>query len=729
MENSPKKILKQVFGYETFRPLQKEIIDSVLNKQDALVIMPTGGGKSLCYQIPGLIFKGLTVVVSPLISLMKDQVEQLAGLGVPALCLNSSLSRKTYATNTRRIKNGEAKLLYLAPETLLKSATLDLLSSAGVFCLAIDEAHCISEWGHDFRPEYRQIAGVRSRFSNAVCIALTATATPQVQQDIKSNLDFDSSNAYIGSFNRENLFIRVVLKQDPVAQTISILKKHPDRSGIIYCFSRKQVDDLYEILEERGFSVRPYHAGLSDEERKNNQSLFIKDDVQIMVATIAFGMGINKPNVRFVIHYDLPKNIESYYQEIGRAGRDGLRSECVLLFSYGDIQKIKYFIKEKPLHEKRVAEIHLQALLKFAETDICRRIPLLSYFGETVSQKTCAMCDNCLADKKELTDITVYAQKFLSCVKRTGEMFGAAHIIDVLRGAEVKKVFKFGHQQLSTYGIGKELSKKQWFHLSHQLLHKGFMIQDMEYGGLKLTPAAWEIVKGKVTFSGRIEEESAEVVKKKLPKDGIDYDEKLFGRLRRKRKSLADEAGVPPYVIFSDRTLIEMSAYFPQAIKSLGNIFGIGEEKLKKFGFIFLELICEYCEKHHIKEIPKEFGNKTRKTPKKSGILRHITIGEAYNAGASIENIMAQYGIKAGTVLDHLFKYRMEGHSIRTDGLLSVSALPEKEMPPVLQTFKSIGTAYLSPVYEAHHGKISYEDLKILRLIFLENQKAGRKTA
>jgi len=462
MKGNPEKILKKVFGYDEFRPLQAEIIDSVLNRQDALVIMPTGGGKSLCYQIPALIFDDLTIVVSPLISLMKDQVEQLAELGIPAICLNSSISREEYGKNIGLIKQGKTNLLYIAPETLLKPGILDLLSSAGVSCLAIDEAHCISEWGHDFRPEYRQLADVRSRFSDAVCIALTATATPRVQQDIKNSLNIKSSSEYIGSFNRENLFIRIVPKADPVDQTVSFIRQFPDQSGIIYCFSRKQVEDLSETLGQKGFSVRPYHAGLSGEERKKNQELFIKDDVLIIVATIAFGMGINKP--------------------------DGLRSECMLLFSYGDIQKIKYFINQKPAHEKRMANIHLQALLKFAETDICRRIPLLGYFGEDYSIKTCGMCDNCLADKsdkKELQDITVYAQKFLSCVKRTGEIFGAAHVVDVLRGSESKKVLKFEHQTLSTYGIGKDLTKKQWFHLSRQFLHKELVTQDMEYGGLK----------------------------------------------------------------------------------------------------------------------------------------------------------------------------------------------------------------------------------------------------
>ncbi len=446
--NQAKTILQNVFGYDEFRPLQEKIIDNVLRKNDTLAIMATGGGKSLCYQIPALVFSGLTIVVSPLISLMKDQVEQLTESGVAAVFLNSSLPPAEYRRNVEQIKQNKIKIVYLAPEALLKPKILAMLSSVKLDCIAIDEAHCISAWGHDFRPEYRQLVEVRSRFPDAACIALTATATPRVREDIKQSLRFDASSEFIASFNRENLFIQIVPKNNPLDQTIKFIKKFPDQSGIIYCFSRKQVDDLSSVLQRDGFSVKPYHAGLPEKDRKENQELFIRDDVQIIVATIAFGMGINKPNIRFVVHYDLPKNIESYYQEIGRAGRDGLKSDCLLLFSYADIQKLKYFINQKNDHEKRVANIHLNALLRFLETDICRRIPLLTYFGEEYSIKTCNMCDNCLAGKKELIDLTVCAQKFLSCVKRTGEVFGAGHIIDVLRGSKAQKVINFGHQHL-----------------------------------------------------------------------------------------------------------------------------------------------------------------------------------------------------------------------------------------------------------------------------------------
>ena len=586
-------ILEDIFGYSEFRPLQREIIGNVLKKRDALVIMHTGGGKSLCYQIPALIFDGLTVVVSPLISLMKDQVEQLRELNAPAVHLNSALPDEEYNNNIARLRKKEVKLLYLAPEALLAPRMLSLLSSLQVDCLAIDEAHCISEWGHDFRPEYRQIAEVRSRFPSAVCIALTATATPRVREDIGRNLRFEASSEFISGFDRENLFLQVIPKTDPLSQTVAFLREHPDQSGIIYCFSRRQVDELYEVLEGRGFSVRPYHAGLSDSDRMENQELFIRDDVQIIVATIAFGMGINKPNVRFVIHYDLPKNIDTYYQEIGRAGRDGLRADCLLLFSYGDIRKIKYFINQKEGEERRIAEIHLNALLQFAETDGCSRQPLLGYFGEVYTAEKCDMCDNCLAGDRKRVDITIAAQKFLSCIKRTGELFGTNHIIDVLRGSQSQKVLKFKHERLSTYGVGREFSQKQWSHLSRQFLRHGLMDQDVKHGSLKLTQKAYEVFKGAEKVWGIIEEEH--VIYKKRRVSELDYDGVLFEKLRKKRKELADRGNMPPYIVFSDKTLIEMATFFPRTRESLLIIHGVGSVKYKKYGTAFLRIIDLYC--------------------------------------------------------------------------------------------------------------------------------------
>lgn len=724
MRSVPGSILKDVFGYDKFRPLQLEIITNVLARKDTLAIMPTGGGKSLCYQIPALIFPGLTVVVSPLIALMKDQVEQLNELGVPALFLNSSLSFEEYQENMQQVRRGQIKLLYVAPETLLTPRLFNLLSDVSLDCLTIDEAHCISEWGHDFRPEYRQLVGVRERFPKAVCLALTATATPRVRQDIKTSLGFENSNEFIASFNRENLLIEVHPKTDPTAQTLEFIRRFSDQSGIIYCFSRKQVDELTTTLVKQGFSARSYHAGLADAERKENQELFIRDDVQIIVATIAFGMGINKPNVRFILHYDLPKSIESYYQEIGRAGRDGLPAHCLLLYSYADVQKLKYFIDQKEDLERQVAYEHLKALTRYAESDVCRRAPLLAYFGEKYITENCGMCDVCLKGEQNLVDLTIPAQKFLSCVKRTGEMFGAAHIADVLLGSENRKVLKFSHQNLSTYGIGKDLSRKQWLHVSRQLVQGGLLAQDDQYGGLQVTAKAAPVLRGIDRFLGVLEpERAAESMAGNAGE--AEHDSALFEILRKKRKELADAAHVPPYVIFSDKTLMEMAAYYPASVNSLKKIFGVGSRKLAKYGQVFIEEITAYCKEHQLVEKRKPGASRTEVKSGAERQPRHNLVGEAYNAGASIQELMEQFGVQQGTILNHLSKYILEGYSLRSSEYLALPDLPEDLLQKAMEAFKALGTEYLKPIYEELDGAVNYDDLKLLRLYYLTEEHAS----
>ena len=541
LKEQPEKILRETFGYPEFHPLQKEIIESVLEKKDTLVIMPTGGGKSICYQIPALIFEGLTIVISPLISLMRDQVYQLEQYGIDAVFLNSSLSAEEYRNNVSLICENRVKLLYVAPETILKQSVLSLLGELRVECIAIDEAHCISEWGHDFRPEYRSLSGLRKFFPEASVVALTATATERVRGDIKTNLSFTDSNDFIASFNRANLFYEAAMKDDPLVQTVSFIKNFPDQSGIIYCLSRDQVDRLSLKLIELGYSAGAYHAGLPDEMRRKNQDLFINDEVKIMVATIAFGMGVHKTNVRFVVHHDLPKSIESYYQETGRAGRDGLDARCLLLYSYSDIHKIKYFIEQMADEkERRIATLHLNNLIDYAETESCRREPLLLHFGENYTEENCGMCDNCVNPPKEKADLTVEAQKFLSCIKRTGEVFGFSHIIDVLRGSKSKKVLKFGHDELSTYGIGKDYSAREWQHLANQLVRKGLIFQDVEnYGSLKITTVGYDLMKGNLTFEGYLKgEEKTDFLKR-----NNSHNDELFALLRSKRREIAEEEG------------------------------------------------------------------------------------------------------------------------------------------------------------------------------------------
>ena len=718
-------ILKNTFGYEEYRPLQREIIENLLIGKDTLVIMPTGGGKSLCYQIPALIFKGLTVVVSPLISLMKDQVEQLMELGINAVFLNSTLSYEEYRDNVSRIVKNEIQLLYLAPETLLMGKTLNLLSSQPLDCLTIDEAHCISEWGHDFRPEYRQIIEVRQRFPKAVCVALTATATPQVQQDIKRSLHFESSNEFVASFNRENLFLQILQKRRPQEQTVLFLNRFPNQSGIIYCLSRRQVDELTELLIMEDFSVKPYHAGLSDDTRRRNQEAFIRDDVQIMVATIAFGMGINKPNIRFVLHYDLPKNIESYYQQIGRAGRDGLQANCMLLFSYGDIQKIKYFINQKEEHEQRIANIQLNALIGLVETDECRRVPLLRYFGERYQEPKCGMCDNCSEEKKPLVDVTIPAQKFLSCMKRTGEIFGAGHVIDVLRGSKSKKVMSCRHNELSTYGIGTDYSKRQWFFLSRQFIQKGLIDQDMEFGSLKLTPKAWEVLRGKETVFAKAEEREDSFSQRESEKEMVVHDGVLFELLRKKRKKLADEGNIPPYIIFPDKTLIEMAIYFPQSYENLIKLHGVGTIKYEKYGEIFLDIIRDYCEKNQIESKLKQGRRRTlRLTTTALNKPKYVVVGEDFNSGKSILELQNAFDVKLSTIIQHLYRYVSDGNTIRlNDELLDNSMVSNDQRQMVYNTFKSLGTEMLKPIFQALDEKISYDELHMLRLCYLvENQ-------
>ena len=715
----PAFILKDTFGYDTFRPLQREVIENVLAGRDTLAIMPTGGGKSLCYQIPALLLDGLTVVVSPLIALMKDQVEQLRANGVPAVFLNSSLSPEDYQENMDYVRDGSAKLLYVAPETLLTPRIFSLLSTLKLALLTIDEAHCISEWGHDFRPEYRQLVDVRQRYPQAVCLALTATATPRVRSDIKTSLNFSQSNEFVASFNRENLFIEVAPKRDPIAQTVRFLERFKEQSGIIYCFSRKQVDELSAYLGAKGFSVRPYHAGLEDAERKANQEAFIRDDAQIIVATIAFGMGINKPNVRFVVHYDLPKSVEGYYQEIGRAGRDGLPAHCMLLYNYSDVAKLRYFINQKEGDERQIASEHLDAIVRYAEDEInCRRKPLLTYFGETYTADNCKNCDNCTSEPAELTDITIPAQKFLSCVKRTGERFGAGYVVDVLRGSKAEKVLRNRHDQLSTYGIGEELSKKQWMHLARQLTQMGYLKQEGEYRTLSLTPKAMQTLKNRTPIMGQLQEAEARPSNARARKTELEYNHALFALVRQKRKELADAAGVPPYVIFSDKTLVEMCAYYPQSLESLLTISGVGQVKLNQYGEAFLEVIKAYCQKKGLKEKQKEVLR-----PKNDSGRRYVFVGEAYNAGESIQSLMERYQVQASTIVNHLVRFAAAGNPLRNgDELQLLTSTSPDQQQAAMQAFDELGTAFLKPVFDKLEGTIDYDELKILRLLYLSAQ-------
>jgi ATP-dependent DNA helicase RecQ len=468
--------------------LQAEIIAGLLAGRDALAVMPTGSGKSLCYQLPSLLFDGLTVVVSPLISLMQDQVMQLRDLGVPAVFLNSALDHGDYIAAAGQVRAGETRLLYTSPETLLRPETLVLLDRSRVRCLAIDEAHCISEWGHDFRPEYRQLLPVRRRYADAACIALTATATERVRRDIQERLGIRAGSVFVASFNRPNLFLEVQARSGGFGQAHAFLQAHREQSGIIYCSTREGVERLAAFLVDKGWAALPYHAGMDAETRRRNQEQFSRDRVPIIVAAIAFGMGINKSNVRFVLHFNLPKDLESYYQEIGRAGRDGLRADCLLLYSRQDLITISHFIEEGAASERPGRQARLQAMARYAEAEGCRRIPLLQYFGEEADD--CGFCDNCLAARGERprVDVSDAARLFLECVRLTGQMFGTGHIVEVLRGSRSQRVRQHHHDQLPTYAAGREYSAAQWRALADAFIRQGLLEQDMEHGGLRLCP-------------------------------------------------------------------------------------------------------------------------------------------------------------------------------------------------------------------------------------------------
>ncbi len=597
-------VLRSVFGYDRFRPLQGQIIENVLRRRDTLVVMPTGGGKSLCYQIPALLFPGVTVVVSPLISLMQDQVAQLRELGVSAAFLNSTLAHNEYVQTMHQVRREEVKLLYMAPETLLRPEILLMLEECRVDCLAIDEAHCISQWGHDFRPEYRRLMPVRKRFPAAVCIALTATATPRVRADIQQTLGLSEENEFVTSFDRPNLFIEVMPKENVLAQTREFVLDHPTQSGIVYCATRDRVDELAADLRAHGVNALPYHAGLEAEARQRHQDLFINDDVPVMVATIAFGMGIDKPDVRFVLHVDLPKNIEHYYQQIGRAGRDGLRADCLLLFSHADVHTIRYFIRQGAASQRLGREQRLQALVRWAESRECRRKGLLAYFGETYQADACQMCDNCTEGQEQTRmDITIPAQKFLSCVIRTGQRFGASHIIEVLRGSRTKGVLSRGHDQLSCYGIGRDLLREQWKRLARQLVQQGLLAED-EHGGLRVTGEGRSVLRGRKVMGTLAPDRRRAGAYRSVEVDP-EYDQELFQQLRTKRRELAEATMVPPYVIFSDRSLQEMATYFPQSREAFGRIYGVGRRKLERYADEFLTVIRGYCVPRQLAERPK----------------------------------------------------------------------------------------------------------------------------
>ncbi len=601
--------LKDTFGFSAFRPLQREIMEETLAGRDVLALLPTGGGKSLCYQLPAIVRSGLTLVVSPLIALMKDQVDSLLENGVKAAYLNSSLSEDESKEMWRQLFRREIKILYLSPERLLLEGMLDTLEQLKLEFVAVDEAHCISSWGHDFRPEYRALKAVRERFPNVPMLALTASATERVRHDIVEMLALKNPKNFVASFNRPNLAYRIVPRLSPIKQILEVIEGHKEESGIIYCLSRARTEAVALDLTKKGISAEAYHAGLTAEERSRRQERFVKDETQVMVATIAFGMGIDKPDVRFVIHHDLPKNIESYYQETGRAGRDGLPSECVMLYSSSDAAKLRVFIDQlTDSTEREVSSRQLSRLLQFAEGSECRRVSLLGYFGETYCDErgeptlVCGACDNCLTPRQEV-DATEVAQKMISCVlriqKHSGFSVGLNHIVDVLLGAQVEKIKKWGHDSLSTYGAGKGRTKAEWLYFGRELVTAGLIsINHQHFNTVEVTSEGLTALKEKRPIRLRAPLVSSGLTAEKRKEQrqrlgAVDYDEEIFNKLRLWRVGVAKEKGIPAYMVFSDATLQAVAAKKPQRFADLRGISGIGEKKLELYGESIIELLGE----------------------------------------------------------------------------------------------------------------------------------------
>ena len=707
-------LLKQYFGFTSFRPLQEEIIRDALAGKDVFALLPTGGGKSLCFQLPALARSGLTVVVSPLIALMKDQVDALQAAGVAATYLNSSLTADEARKRLRGLHNGEYRLLYAAPERLMLSGFLADLQRWNVQLIAVDEAHCISEWGHDFRPEYRQIADLRGFFPGVPFMALTATATERVRADIITHLKLHDPQIYVASFNRPNLTYRVLAKNQPYEQVLDFLRAHSNDSGIVYCQSRKSSERVAANLTEDGIRAKPYHAGLAPGERSEHQELFLRDEVRVICATIAFGMGINKPNVRFVIHYDLPKNVEGYYQETGRAGRDGLPSECALLFSAGDVVKQTGFIEEKTdPHEQQIARAQLQQMVHYAECAACRRVELLRYFSEEFAAENCGACDNCLSPRQTF-DGTLAAQKFLSCVfrirEKSGFGVGMNHVVEVLTAADTEKIRKWGHAQLSTYGIGREHSRPEWAAIGRELVRLGFLRQTTEkFSILELTRIGATMLKQRTQVT--LTKPVAAPEKAVSHVGEISCDEALFSRLRLLRKRLADERDVPAYIIFSDVALRQMARSYPATEREFARISGVGEKKLREFGAVFLGEIAAHLQTN-ARQIYAD-DSFAAPPPPPARARRGDSAGDTlrrFRAGQTVDQIARDRGVTTGTIMNHMAEGIERGEPVELERFFTA-----EEKQKVAAAFSRNGFANITAVFEALGGKIDYGRLRIFR--------------
>ncbi|GAC1443982.1 MAG: DNA helicase RecQ [Sediminibacterium sp.] len=708
---TPQEILQSVFGYDSFRHNQEEIITHILHGNDAVVLMPTGGGKSLCYQVPALCMDGVTIVVSPLIALMKDQVDALVLSGVKAAFLNSTQHEREQSLILQQLRNNELKLLYAAPERLVGGDVqfLQFLKEVKVSLFAIDEAHCISQWGHDFRPEYRVLRQLKQVFPHTPVIALTATADGVTKDDIIEQLHVKTCRVFENSFNRPNIFYQVKPNGNYYEELVSYLEAHRDDSGIIYCLSRAATEKLAEGLKAEGFSAAAYHAGLEKNIRDERQDLFLKDDTRIMVATIAFGMGINKSNVRFVVHADLPKNIEGYYQETGRAGRDGLPSEAILFYGAGDVMKLRKFAQvDDNEAQTKILLQKLERMVKFCETKSCRRKYLLNYFGEEAADY-CGSCDTCL-NKPDLQDSTVTAQKILSAVARVKENFGIRYVVDLLRGSQGEKM-REAHKQLPVYGIGKDKPKEEWVHYVKELLHYGYLQQsEGEYPVLKLTDKSKSVLfkEEKVYLPAPIQ-----VILAREPEiyQQHPYEKELFELLKKLRNKMAHEENVPAYLILSDSSLIDLATYLPLTANDLSKISGFGAFKVQRYGPAFLGLVQEYC---HEQVLETRIVLKQPKKERKATITRERSSDtkrqsyDLFRQGLSVQEIAASRNLSVSTIETHL------GYYITTGELIISTLVPAEKQALIAQAVTKYGTLGLKQLKDHLPEEISYGEIRMV---------------
>lgn len=699
------EILKSTFGFQQFRPSQEKIIDALLKGDDSLVLMPTGGGKSLCYQIPALVREGTGIVVSPLIALMQDQVDALQQLGVKAAFLNSSLEFDEASAVEQKLINGELDILYVAPERLLTERMMQLMDQSQLSLFAIDEAHCVSQWGHDFRPEYQRLKQIHARYPNVPRIALTATADQRTREEIISQLQLEEANVFIDSFDRSNIHYAISDGSNSKQRLWTFLtQNHPDDAGIVYCLSRKKVDAIAEWLTDQGRVALPYHAGLSAEVRQENQRRFLREEGVIIVATIAFGMGIDKPDVRFVAHLNLPKSIEAYYQETGRAGRDGLDANAWMAYGLQDVITLRQFSQNSNANDthKQVEHHKLEAMLGLCELVSCRRHALLEYFDEETSDK-CGNCDNCLRPPQKW-EATKAAQMALSCVYRTEQRFGVNYIVDILLGKIDDRIQRNGHDQISTFGIGKDFSVAEWRVMMRQLIAIGFLEIDIErHGALRLTERCRPVLRGEQTLQLRKMEKQEKQVSSSKGKKGKQairpQDEVLWKALRALRLSLAEKAGVPPYVIFHDATLQEMLKVRPVKLNDMNRITGVGEQKLARFGQKFIDEIAKF-------PLSELLDNNLSQTVNETLML--------YQQGKTIDQIIKQRELTSTTVYTHL-------SAAIEMGLLDVKEvleLDEKKYDEIVFAIESFGDdeeRRLKPVYEALDGAYDYGLLRCVQ--------------